>query len=144
MSEQDQKIPPPGLLSVIICDQVILNAVDKKPTIVGVFENISAESYPARHPRLAFFCELTNGRGTVPIAIRLVDVTQSDKILFERTVQRLFADVRQVHNLTFDISGVIFPHAGEYRFQIYAGGEFLGERRIICRVIKMPPGRPNE
>jgi hypothetical protein len=144
MSEQDQKIPPPSLLSVIICDQVIIDVIGKKPTIVGVFENISAPSYPARHPRLAFFCELTNGRGMVPITMRLVDVAQSDKILFEQTVQKQFVDVRQVHNLTFDISGVVFPHAGEYRFQIHAGGEFLGERRVICREVRLPPGRPTE
>jgi len=140
MPEEKPKIPPPCLLSVMICDQVIINAIDKKPTIVGVFEGISAPKYPARHPRLAFFCELTNGRGTVPVTIRLVDVMQSEKVLFEQTVQRKFADVRQVQNLTFDISGVVFPHAGEYRFQIHAGGEFLGERRILCREVKLSQG----
>jgi hypothetical protein len=38
-----------------------------------------------------------------------------------------------------DLHGIVFPHPGEYRFQLFAGGYLLGERRIICRKIKLPP-----
>ena len=38
-----------------------------------------------------------------------------------------------------NLQGIVFPHPGEYRFQLYAGGALLGDRRIICRKINMPP-----
>ena len=140
MSEETQKLPPPVLLSVIICDLVIIDRITDKPSIIGAFETISAPKYPARHPRLVFFCQLTNGHDKARITVKLVDVQQEDKTLFEGTIEQKFRDVREVANLTFDIGGMVFPHPGEYRFQIYAGTEFLGERRIVCRQIKLPTG----
>ena len=145
VEEELQKLPPPVLLSVIICDLVIIDRITDKPSIIGAFETISAPKYPARHPRLAFFCQLTNGHGKTRITVKLVDVQQGDKTLFEGTIEQKFRDVREVANLTFDIGGMVFPHPGEYRFQIYAGTEFLGERRIVCRQIKLPiGGKENE
>ena len=137
MSEQGQKIPPPILLSVIICDQVITDLITRKNTLVGVFDNINAIQFPARHAWLAIFCQLTNGRGRVPITVRLVDVGDSDTVLGEFKVEESFKDPREVRNLRLDIGGTVFPHEGEYRFQIYADEEFLGERRIICRKVEI-------
>ena len=143
MPVEEEKLPPPLLLSVILCDQVIIDSITGKTSIIGAFENISAPQYPARHSRLVFFCQLTNGRGKTKITVRLVDVEKDDELIFEQTGEPEFKDVRQVVNLTFDISGIVFPHPGEYRFQIYAGTEFRGERRIICRQIKLPLGPNN-
>jgi hypothetical protein len=138
--EIQKDIPPPVLLSVIICERVIIDRISNQPSIIGAFETISAPAYPARHARLAFFCQLTNGRGKTKVSVKLIDVEEKDKPLFQGSVDQEFSDIRQVANLTFDIGGIVFPHPGEYRFQIYAGTEFLGERRIICRKIELPSG----
>ena len=140
VQEEVQKLPPPVLLSVIICDLVIIDRITDKPSIIGAFETISAPNYPARHPRLALFCQLTNGHGKAKITMRLVDVQEEDKTLFEGTVEQEFRDVREVASLTFNIGWIVFPHPGEYRIQVYSGTEFLGERRVICRQIELPTG----
>jgi hypothetical protein len=143
--EIQKDIPPPVLLSVIICDRVIIDHITGQSSIIGTLETISAPAYPARHAQLAFFCQLTNGRGKSKIGIKLVDVEKEEEPLFQNTIEKEFTDVRQVANLTFSLGGIVFPHPGEYRFQIYAGTELLGERRIICREIKLPSGgRSNE
>ena len=137
MSEEKKNIlPPPVLLSAIICDRVIFDRFTGMPSIICVIQTISAEKYPARHGRLAFFCELTNGHGKENITTKLVDLKEDDKVLLEQVVPAEFADVRKVIGLGFGFEGIIFPHPGEYRFQIYAGTNLLGERRIICRQIK--------
>lgn len=141
--EERDKIPPPILLSAIICDRVILDAITHQPSIIGAFETLSAPKYPARHARLAFFCQLTNGHGRMSITIRLVDIQQEEEPLFEKKVEQKFKDARRVENLTFSIEGVRFPHPGEYRFQIFADGTLLNERRIICREIQVSSGRRN-
>jgi hypothetical protein len=138
MVEEIRKLPPPVLLSAIICDIVINDRDTAKPSMIGAFETISATNYPARHPCLAFFCQLTNGHGKTMITVRLVDVQQEDKTLFEGKIEHKFKDIRQVANFTFNIGGIVFPHPGEYRFQIYAGAAFLGERRIVCSQIELP------
>lgn len=144
MPEKQEEIPPPVLLSIIICDQVIIDSITRNVSIIAAFETISAQKYPARHPRLALFCQLTNGRGKTKITLRLVDVQQEDEIMFEQTVEQEFKDVRQIANFAFNIGGIVFPHPGEYRFQIYAGTELLGERRIICREIELSSGGKDE
>jgi len=137
MTEEKKEIlPPPVLLSAIICDRVIFDRITGMPSIIGVLETISAPKYPARHGRLSFFCELTNGHGEQQITTKLVDVQQEDKIILEQVVQAKFVDVKQVVGLGFGLEGIVFPHIGEYRFQIFAGTNFLGERRIICRKIE--------
>lgn len=138
--EKKEKLPPPVLLSAIICDRVIFDRLTGMPSIIGVLQTISAPKYPARHGRLAFFCELTNGHGEVRITTRLVDVKEDDQIIFEQTVKSKFVDVKQVVALGFGVEGIVFPHPGEYRFQIYAGTNLLGERRIICRQIPLQRG----
>ena len=143
MSKERKEIPTPLLLSAIVCDRVIMDSITQTPSIIGILQTISAPKYPARHSRLTFFCELTNGHGKTQMTIRLVDVQQQDKTMFEQTVEQEFPDVRHVAGLTFGIEGMIFPHSGEYRFQIYAGINLLGERRIICRQIKLPSGGAN-
>ncbi len=135
---KEQEIPPPLLLSAIVCDRVIMDNMTQTPSIISIIHTISAPRYPARHYRLTFFCELTNGRDKMQITIRLVDVQQEDKTMFEQTVEQEFRDIKQVAALTFGVEGIIFPHPGEYRMQIYAGTHLLGERRIICRQIELP------
>ncbi|MHC4556058.1 MAG: DUF6941 family protein [Planctomycetota bacterium] len=140
MEAEKPEIPPPLLLASIICDQVITDQFTKKTSIIGAFDSIAAPRFPARNPSLAFFCQLTNGRGKVLVTIRLVDVEKNDEILFEGKMEAKFRDVREVTNMTFNFGGFVFPHPGEYRFQLYIGKEFLGERAIILRQVELPPG----
>jgi hypothetical protein len=141
MSEVEKpSVPPPILLSAIICERVIIDQLTQMPSVICVLQTITAPRYPARHAQLAFFCEFTNGHGKTKINARLVDVQQDDKVILEQTVEGRFADVKQVVCLTFGFEGIVFPHPGEYRFQVLAGTELLGERRIICREINLQRG----
>jgi len=138
------KAPPPILLSAMVCERVILDAVSRMPSVICITETISAPKYPARHARLSFFFELTNGHGPTKVVVRLVDVQQNDKILLESEGLVKFKNVRQVVGQTFCFDGFVFPHPGEYRFQIYAQNEPIGERRVVCRQIKLLAGGQNQ
>jgi hypothetical protein len=129
----------PILLSAITCGRVIFDKVSGMPSIIDIVQNINAQKYPARHPQIVFFCELTNGHGTTQIKIRLVDAQEEDKYIFEKEGAVQFKDVKQIVTLAMDLHGIVFPRPGEYRFQLFTGGSLLGERRIICRKINLPP-----
>ncbi|UCE47570.1 MAG: hypothetical protein JSW47_18470, partial [Phycisphaerales bacterium] len=49
-----------------------------------------------------------------------------------------FDDVKRIVTLAVNLQGIVFPHPGEYRFQLLAGGALLGDRRIICRKVDLP------
>lgn len=128
----------PILLSAIICDRAIFDKITGMPSLINIIQNINAPKYPVRYPFLVFFCEMTNGHGSTQIKIRLVDVGENDKVIFEQERGAEFKDVKQVLTLALNLQGIVFPRAGEYRFQVFAGESLLGERRIICRKIELP------
>jgi Family of unknown function (DUF6941) len=129
----------PILLSAITCGRVLFDKVSGMPSIIDIVQTINAQQFPARHPQIVFFCELTNGHGTTKMKIRLVDTQEEEKYIFEKEGTVQFKDVKQIVTLAMDLHGVVFPQPGEYRFQLFAGGNILGERRIICRKIILPP-----
>lgn len=128
----------PILLSSIICNRVIFDKVSGMPSIIDIVQVINAPKYPARHAQLVFFCELTNGHGQSRAAIRLVEAQKDDSIIFEQKGVVSFADVQQIVTLAMNLQGVVFPRPGEYRFQLFTNDVLLGERRILCREVKLP------
>jgi len=127
----------PILLSAITCNRVILDKVSGMPSVIDIVQTVNAWRYPARCPQIVFFCELTNGHGTTAVRVRLVD-SQEERVIFEKDGTVAFEDVRQIVTLAMDLHGIVFPSPGEYRFQLFTGGDLLGERRIMCRKVEPP------
>ena len=129
----------PILLSAITCNRVIFDKVSGMPSVIDIVQTINAPRYPARHPQIVFFCELTNGHGTTNAKIKLIDAQEEDRTIFEKDGAVQFKDVKEIVTLAMNLQGIVFPRPGEYRFQLFTGGDLLGERRITCRQIKLPP-----
>ena len=135
----------PILLSAITCNRVILDKVSGMPSVIDIVQTVNAWRYPARCPQIVFFCELTNGHGTTAVRVRLVDSQEEDRVIFEKDGTVAFEDVRQIVTLAMDLHGIVFPSPGEYRFQLFTGGDLLGERRIMCRKVVPPKdAKPGE
>lgn len=131
---------PPILLSAVICERIIFDKITGMPSLINIIQMVNAPWYPVRHGQLVFFCELTNGHGKTKTKIRIIDAGQDEKVVFEQEREVEFTDVRQIVTLAINLQGVVFERPGEYRFQLFAQEHLLGERRIICRKVKMPPG----
>ena len=129
----------PVLMSIIVCDRVIFDRITGMPSIVNIVQTINAPKFPVRHDQLVFFCEMTNGHGSTRLKIRLVDLENQDKAIFEQGQSVDFKDVRQIVTVAVNLMGVVFHHTGEYRFQLYANDILLGERSIMCKQVALPP-----
>jgi hypothetical protein len=129
----------PILLSAIICDRVIFDRLSGMPSIINIIQTINAPKYPVRYNQLIFFCEMTNGHGSTKIKIRLVDLNDQDRVIFEQGQSVDFKDVRQIVTVAINLMGIFFQHTGEYRFQLFADETLLGERSVTCRQVALPP-----
>lgn len=128
----------PILLSIIACERVVVDKISGMCFVNGIVQTINAPKYPARHARIVFFAELTNGHGQVYFSVKLVDVREDDEVVWEASkIPVNFKDVKQNGNIVLDLQGLVFPHEGEYRFQLLVGEQCLGERRIVCRKIEL-------
>jgi len=130
---------PPILLSAIICERVIFDKITGMASLINIIQAVNAPQYPIRHGQLVFFCELTNGHGKTKTKIRIVDAQRDDRVIFSQEGMVEFTDVRQVVTLAVNLQGIVFEGPGEYRFQLFSGEELLGERKILCRKVDMPP-----
>jgi len=129
----------PILLSSIVCDRVIFDRISGMPSIINIVQTINAPQYPVRHNQLIFFCEMTNGHGSTRLKIRLVDLANQERAIFEQGQSVDFKDVRQIVTVAINLMGIVFQHTGEYRFQLFANDTLLGERSVVCRQVTLPP-----
>ena len=61
----------PTLVHTILCDDV-RQETGGKFSLMGLFETISAATFPALHPRFAIVNEWSGGRGEFQVSIRLL------------------------------------------------------------------------
>jgi hypothetical protein len=115
----------------IVCDFVWRDPSTGKSTIIGCFSSIGAPAFPATHPLLCVYAAITDGHGTVPIVLQLVDVDEKNPPLFEFKADLPFPDPRAVAEFNFVAANVVFPTPGEYRLQLFSGSHYLMERRIV-------------
>ena len=128
---------PPIILTIQVCDSVVLDQRTGRASVLNIFETINAPEYPATHHSMTFFSELTNGHGKVDINVKLVDVQEDDKTIAEVKSEVVFVNVTQICRCILTFGGVTFPKKGEYRFQLFLNEELAGERRLVCNVIAL-------
>lgn len=132
------RVPVPLVLAFIVCDDIITDELTKKKTIVGAFGNIATSAFPALHPKLALFLELANGHGRVHVDIKLVYASDNSET-FRIGGDLEFTDPRAVLALCLNFANIVIKKEGEYRFQVYANGELLIERRFVASLVKPEP-----
>ncbi len=124
-------VAPPYVLAMIICDSFWRDPGSGKFTILGTYSTIGAMAFPAQHRALCVYFAMTDGRGSVPIKVRLVDANEELPPIFEAENPMEFTDPRAVHEGVIVIGNPVFPAPGEYRLQLFGGTEPMMERRVL-------------
>ena len=137
--------PPPDILSLIVCDQIITDRLTGKHSLIGMFSRVHARRFPAAHPQLCVFASLTEGHGEVELTIRIVDANEARAPIVEGKGKVQFKDPRAIAHLALQFHGLTFPQPDGYRVQLWAGSELLREARLdLIKVEPRPPKPPEE
>jgi hypothetical protein len=111
----------------LLCDAATLDAGGKL-NILGVFDRIHAREFPARHGRICLVLRVAataTDAGEHKAEIRLVTPGGDDLVRLDGSLQvgpgRGDEVTRIPHVLNLD--GVVFPEAGNYRFEVSLNGE---------------------
>jgi len=128
----------PVVKAFLICDQVIHDAQTGKKTLVGVFHELRAERFPAVHPVLWIYANLTDARGKYAFEIRLVDVERNN-VLGKGTPPEIhIPGPLQTTELSAQLRNIALPGPGTYEFQLLTNGELIATKAI--RVGPVDPG----
>lgn len=128
--------PPPYALSIGLCDWVYRDPGTGKRFILGCVGAIHAIQFPATHPILCVYADLTNGRGVVNIKMQIVDVDEERPPVWVQEMPFEFPDPRAVGEFDLVIGAVTFPEHGEYRLQVFADNQFVIERGLLLNKLE--------
>ncbi len=135
--------PAPIGLALVICDQIIEDKLTNKKSLIGIFNQIGAQTFPCRHPQFCVFVSLTDGRGESAARLRIVH-DESEHVVAEVNGTIQFPDVHTVVELRFDLVGLAFPDPGAYAIEFYCDDALVLERRFRVLHIKPAQGPPAE
>ncbi len=128
--------PLPVVKAFLICDQVIHDAQTGKKTLVGVFHELRADRFPAVHPVLWIYANLTDARGRYGFEIRFVDV-ERNKVLGNGTPPPIdIPGPLQTTELSAQLRNVQLPGPGTYEFQLLTNDELLATKAIRVSLVE--------
>ena len=133
-----------NLALAVVCDHALIDQAGKL-SVIGIFERIWVERFPAIHPRLHLVLRLKGRRteiGEHPVAIVLLDPDDREVLRGDGTVLigEPPAGVTEVEAgavLAFDVP---LEQAGTYNFQIAVDGQHLAS--VPVAVSQMPAPLP--
>ncbi len=136
-----QDTPPPDVLSLILCDQIITDRMTGKQSLIGMFSNVHAWRFPASHHQLCVFAALNEGYGETELVLRIVDSEEARPPIVEGKGIVNFKTPRAIANLSLQFHGLTFPQPGEYRVQLFSKGALLRETKLNLTKVD-PPNKP--
>ncbi|HEX9611459.1 MAG TPA: hypothetical protein VF978_06195 [Gemmatimonadales bacterium] len=125
----------------VVADYALVDQAGKI-SVLGIFQHIWVQQFPAMHPRLHLVLRLKGKRteiGEHAVQIRLLDegdveiLGGNGNVTFAEPPARV-TDIEAAAVLAFDVP---FPHAGQYRFEITIDGE--PKASVPITVSQMPP-----
>jgi len=123
----DQQSPPPTLLAILICDQVVQDPATGKHSLLGMFSRISAAEFPCVHLQLHVFASLTGGHGAATGLLWLVRKgAESAAPILETSGSVEFPEPQAIVGLIFNVVNLSLPAPGRYSFDFYCNGVLLG------------------
>lgn len=131
----------PAVKAFLVCDTVIHDRQTNKMTLVGVFHDLASTRFPAVHPALWLYANLTDAHGRYEFEVRLMDIRRS-AVLGSGTHPAVeIPDPLTTREFSAQLRNVSFPSPGVYEFQLLANRELLATKAI--RVLHVDAqGRP--
>jgi hypothetical protein len=122
-------IQRPGVIGLLLCDQVLFEQGTQKPTLVGIFTGIAVSQFPSPPHRFDVFAGLTDGVGSGILDL-VVTHLDTDQEIAAESMELSFPDPLRVINFRFRFRQLSFSVAGVYQFSLLMEGEQLAQRRI--------------
>ncbi len=128
--------PLPIIKAFLICDQIIHDAQTGKKSLIGVFHELRADRFPAVHPMLWIYANLTDARGRYNFEIRLVEISQNDVLGTGNPPPIDIPGPLQTTELSAQLRNVTLPREGTYEFHLFANDQLVATKAIRAMRVK--------
>jgi hypothetical protein len=135
-----KKKPPPKCKAILLCDQVIVDALTGKLSVIGVFEVFNVPRQAVTTSSCTAFLQMTDGIGDYAITIEIHDLSKGAILAQARGPMIRFPDRRAKVNFFIPLPPMRLPHAGSYDFVVLADGAEIDRQQFNLLRIGGAPG----
>jgi hypothetical protein len=128
----------PSALGLFLCDQVIFDRDNGKPTLVGIFDAIRCNQFPSPIKPMDAYAVITDGQGTVTLDL-VVSSIESGEAITALSMEQDLSDPLAICHVRFRIRAPSFAAPGQYLFELLADGEPICHRRLHVRSSEEEP-----
>lgn len=128
MSDDHIGPPKPVGIALVICDNVYLDSSGKQ-CLVGLFNKIIVEKFPARKSKMCVYAALTEVYPNTTCKIDIVHA-ETDEPVFqaEGEMDDLVVNPTTICDLIFELSSVTFGESGAYYVRLFGNNQILLQR----------------
>jgi hypothetical protein len=130
----------PSVKAILICDQIIHELGTNKKSLIGIFEDIHLNAFPARYPRIAVYVNLTDAHGKYSLELRLVNTVDGTQMGSGRTPEVEIDSPLRTCEFALQIQNLVFTMPGKYEFQILANNSLLATKTFNVKQAPQPAG----
>ncbi len=123
----------PRLVYTLLCDDV-RQELGGKYSLMGLFESIYANVFPAVHPRFAIVNEWTGGKGDFSVRIRLLSPDKTEVLSESESKLSLFSETQRHRDISVRFN-TTFPTPGTYWIESLLDGERIGLTPLHLQVV---------
>jgi len=134
--------PRPSVKAILICDDIIHEAITNKKSLIGIFEDVHVARFPCRYPRIAVYVNLTDAHGTYRLEIKLASTADGTTIGSGATPEVEIDSPLRTCEFAIKIQNLVFPKPGLYEFQVFANEELLATKSFNVRQAQRGPAPP--
>jgi hypothetical protein len=133
------KPPLPVCKAFLVCDQIIQDAQTGKKSLIGVFHELRASRFPAVHPVLWIYANLTDAHGRYAFQIHLLDVNRNNVLGRGAPPPIDIPGPLQTTELAAQLRNVQLPGPGTFEFQLLCNDELVATKAIRVTGMEQQP-----
>lgn len=126
----------PLLIATLVCDTGATDPATNKKTLIGIFNSISASTFPSVRPVSLYF-KVTDAEGYYKFEIRYIKQSTNETLAYARG-ELVAEDPLKSTDILIEMPRLPIPGEGRYEFQIWANDTFLGSTSIDAVQIAIP------
>lgn len=130
VNEPDGTKPKPNCKAILLCDQVIVDSMSGKTSLIGLFDRFNLRKYPVRLPPFWAFLQLVDGIGRYELGVEIRDLREGDATIARMRMPVEFPERTNRMNVQFAVGGLPLAHPGVYDFIVSADGKEIDRQRL--------------
>jgi Family of unknown function (DUF6941) len=120
----------PRCKALLLCDQVLVEEVTGRMSLIGIMDYVQIDEFPAEFPRCQVFLQITNGLGVYNVTIEIHDLSDNSVIYRLGDVPVEMPDRLARVSMIIRVPRVEIPHPGEFDVVVLANEEEI-ERQSL-------------